>query len=333
MSDEMTITILGQGVDTRNESISIYDLKYLKKNPRVYSSIHRKRPPENSDELQKFIEKEMLKQPSVIELLPDIEAHGGLLEPILVRIDTKEVIEGNSRLASYRKLHDKTKDEKWAIIPCICVASLTNKQQDAYLSQIHIKGKTSWTTYEKANLAYIRNQEGMSVEEIAQTLSETPGEIKKRIAAIQLMTNNNDNEKPNFSYYNVLIRTRSIYEKTNYTPEVQKTILGKVKSKNTDFTALELRTKMPAVLGKKRALKTFLSGQSTLDDAFQNARPSSPRKKIQIARDKISDINQAAISKLDKSEINALLPDVKKLRREIERIQKMVEKEKERYGQ
>ena len=224
------ITILGERILFSTESWPIDSLKYLKDNPRVFSCIGGEKIPTDSDELQKLIEKEMLQQPSVKNLLPSIEAHGGLAEPILIRFDTKQVIEGNSRLACFRKLYSTTKDEKWAKIQCKVVSKLTEEQQDAYLSLIHIKGKTPWEAYEKANFAYVRSKEkGLSDEEIALRTFETVSEIRKRIQVVDLMKKNNDKKKSHFSYYDVLVRTRGINELANYTPEIQRVLLAKNK--------------------------------------------------------------------------------------------------------
>ena len=75
----------------------------------------------------------------------------------MVRHDTMEVIEGNSRLAAYKKLYDAEEEERdqWEFILCQIVSSLTKEQLAAYLHQLHVKGKTNWTAYEKANFAYV----------------------------------------------------------------------------------------------------------------------------------------------------------------------------------
>ncbi len=176
MSDT-TITVFDKEISVTHEKISIYKLKYFEENPRVFSCIHGEDTPENEDELQTFIQDKMWEQPSVKNLVTDIEKHGGLLERILVRYDTRQVIEGNSRLAVFRKLHKKKPDEKWAFIECDYVDTLTPTQQDAYLAQIHIKGKTEWSAYEKANFSYIRAKRGVPIEDIMRILSEGKNEI------------------------------------------------------------------------------------------------------------------------------------------------------------
>ena len=97
------------------------------------------------NERQEIIFEALKKNSSVKNLISDIKRHKGLMEPILVRCDTNAVIEGNSRLAAYKIfIHEQESDEKWREIPCKLVSKLTYEQQTAYLSQIHIKGKTPW---------------------------------------------------------------------------------------------------------------------------------------------------------------------------------------------
>lgn len=332
MTTQETITIFDKKISVTHEKKDIHELKYFEENPRVFSCIFGEDKPKEDDKLQTLIEAKMLEQPSVKNLIPQIKTHGGLLEPILVRYDTKQVIEGNSRLAAFRSLYKDTKDEKWATIPCNCVSGLTEEEQDAYLSQIHIKGKTSWSAYEKANFAYIRKEKGVPSEEISRRSSVTDNEIEKQIKVVESMKQNNDKDASHFSYYDVIVRTQKINQADN---DVKDFILSKIKTMKEEyeegngFTALDLRTKLPIVLGKKKALKKFMEGKTTLDAAYQNSRLSNPLKKVKAATDKIEDIKKIEICSLEKSEINALLANIKRLSKEVIRIKGMIEKVKD----
>ncbi len=333
---ETTITILGKKISTTYQRIPINKLKYFEENPRVFSCINEEDTPENEDELQDFIEQKMQTQSSVKNLITDIEKHGGLLERILVRHDTYQVIEGNSRLAVFRQLYKKKSDEKWASIECECVATLTRQQQDAYLAQIHIKGKTQWSAYEKANFSYIREKRGVSIEEIMHILSEGKNGIQKQIDAVTLMKKNNDIERSHFSYYNELVRSRNINNNKNYDADVKNFLLSKIKNMGVEgsddengFTAQDLRDKLPYILNKKKELKKFIKENSTMEDAYQNARPSGPLKKVKTAKDKIMDISKKEIDHLEKQDVDALLACIKKLFKEVKRIKKMIEHVKE----
>ncbi len=332
MNDEPTITILMEEIPVSYETRPIDGLKYFEENPRVFSCICREKKPDTKEELQELIHTKMLEQPSVKNLKSRIKAQGGLHEEILVRHDTQEVIEGNSRLAVFRVLYEKTRDERWANIPCKVVSKLNPDQQDAYLSQMHVEGKTPWSAYEKANLAYIRQQQGIGVDEVARRLSVTVNEVNKRIEVVSLMEKNRDEEISHFSHYDVLVRTRKINQATNYTPEIKNILLNKIKdvktddSENTGFTAQDLRNKIPAILNKKKELKRFLEGKSTLGEAYQNARPSDPLNKVKLAKEKIRDITNLEVSRLEMIEINELLLSIKRLLAEVTRIKNMTDK-------
>ena len=145
--NENAMKILDKSIPIANDYIRIDQLKFLKDNPRVYACTHGEPDFDRliEGEQQDIIFKKLLKEPSVKNLIPEVKRHGGLMEPILVRRDTMEVIEGNSRLAVYRQLHQKNEEGDWELIPCYIVSSLTEDQQAAFLNQIHVKGKTTWS--------------------------------------------------------------------------------------------------------------------------------------------------------------------------------------------
>ena len=87
------------------------------------------------------------------------------MEPLVVEHRTMEVVEGNSRLAACRKLKTDGAEGDWGRVPCILVTKFTTEQRAAYLAQVHVKGKRQWSPYEKANFAYVRKQEGATLEE------------------------------------------------------------------------------------------------------------------------------------------------------------------------
>ena len=211
MADK-TIAILGESIDVASGRRDISSLRFLQENPRVYTVTHgqagfESKPPE---EQQEEIFLALRNEPSVKNLQADIRRHGGLMEPILIRHDTNEVIEGNSRLAVYRLLHEDEGNGRWAKIDCDIVSRLTDEQQTAYLNQIHIKGKTKWTAYEKANFAYVSQKKGYSYSDMVDLFGETEPTIRTRVKVIEAMLENEDGEQSNFSYYDVIVRNQKI---------------------------------------------------------------------------------------------------------------------------
>ena len=100
------------------------------------------------------IQQQLLNMEHVKELIQDIRRNGGLLDPIIVREGTLEVLEGNSRLAAYRAL---AKDDpvKWAFIKCtVLPPDIEESLVFGLLGQYHIKGRKDWAPFEQAGFLY-----------------------------------------------------------------------------------------------------------------------------------------------------------------------------------
>jgi len=327
MNDKMKI--LGRGVDRRSDYLDIHDLKFLADNPRVYACTHGQVNFANktAGEQQQIIYKELLKESSVKNLIPEIKRHGGLMESILVRWDTMEVIEGNSRLAVYRKLHEIDGKGDWELIPCEIVSNLTSEQQAAFLNQIHVKGKTQWSAYEKANFAYVRKQSGWTVEKIANVFGESQPTIYNRIGVIKMMKKNRDTERSHFSFYKVLADNREA--KSRIEESGLKRLLSDIKQfgenhEENDFTALNMRKMLPVVLNKPKVLKKYESGEISLDEAYQRAKTSRAEDKVKQATALLNDVERSEIETLASNGFNAFKLAFKKHRREVKRIDGMI---------
>ncbi len=323
--------ILGKVIALSHDNLDIQTLKFLKDNPRVYACTHGKpnfgEMPD--EEQQDFMFDALRKEPSVKNLIPEIKRHGGLMESILVRHDTMEVIEGNSRLAVYRHLQNSGVEGEWDLIPCDIVSSLTENQQAAFLNQIHVKGKTKWSAYEKANFAYVRKERGDSFSNIANLFGESEATIRIRIKAIEMMKNNTDNERPHFSYYDVLVRNREIQKGMEKAGGFEKLLsdiknLGADENSNT-FTAQDLRNKLPVVLKKPKVLRKYVAREVDLDEAYQRAKISDVEENIKQATALLSDVSNDKVSRLESNRFNAFKQATKKLSREVNRIEKMTQ--------
>ena len=325
-----TITILGEEIPVSNDRIDIYKLKFLRNNPRVYACTHGQSGFEGKaeDEQQQEIFHALLKEPSVAKVKGDLEHHGGLMEPILVRMDTMEVIEGNSRLAAYRKLDEKHQDGQWTEIECSMVSSLTEKQQAAYLNQIHVKGKTKWSAYEKANFAFVHKRNGHSFEEMAKMFRESQSTLRTRVRVIGMMTKYQEDERSNFSYYDVIVRNPQISSAMKEKEGFCNWLLENIRKpeKEKQFTAQDMRKQLPAVLSKPKVLNRLMAGKLTLEDAYSLATVSKAQKAVRHATALLQDISAAEMNRLGANSFNALKQDVRKLGRAYRRIAKIIEK-------
>lgn len=323
--------LMGETIQLRDDYMDILDLKFLKDNPRVYACTHGEpdfnRLPEG--EQQELIYKKLLKEPSVKNLKREIERHGGLIESILVRYDTKEVIEGNSRLAVYRKFRQENVEGEWGLIPCDIVSSLTDEQQFAFLNQIHVKGKTQWSAYEKANFAYVRRKAGWGIERIADLFGESEATIRKRVDVVQMMKNNQDNEKSHFSYYDVIVRNPKIKKQVGSEdglPNLLNDIrnFGDTDEENA-FTAKDLRDKLPVVLKNKKVSKKFKENELDFEDAYQRSKKSDLEDKVKRADGLLDDISISEVKQLEQGSFNAFQYAVRKLTKKVERIKDMID--------
>ena len=93
----------------------------------------------------------------------------------------------------------------------------------------------------------------------------------------------------------------------------------------SDFTAQELRKKLPAIIKKPKVLKKFIEESVTLDNAYHRAKISNVQEKIREARAILEGIEKKNINGLERNDFNAFKQDVTRLERAIKRIVKMTE--------
>src|SRR5262249_50674113 len=135
-----TILIRGEEIPVTDKTLEQAKLRFYPENPRVYSVLHSDGEAPSQDEIQQ----RLLQMEHVKQLIQDIRLNGGLIEPLIVRDGTLEVLEGNSRLAAYRSLA-KSDPVKWGYVKCTVLPhSIDESLVFALLGQFHIKGKKDW---------------------------------------------------------------------------------------------------------------------------------------------------------------------------------------------
>ncbi len=324
--DETTIAIMGQDVPARHERIPINQLYFLPGNPRVYAAI---REMEDfggltPEEKQLRIYERLLRESSVKNLIPEIQRDGGLQDPIIVRWDTQEVIEGNSRLAAYRKLDEAHEDDSWTHIRCLVVTTLSDEQQTRLLGQSHLHGKTEWSPYAKALFCFRWVvEERRHILTLANLSGFTSAEIKKNVKTIELMQENDDNTLSNFSYYHVLVRNRAISAAIEDSKPLRATLLSQIKTE--DFTAQEMRDRLPTIIAKPRILQKYAKGDVTIEDAYDRARISSTEQRLKKVRDTLDDIKKNDVNSLEHKDLKAAQQVVRQIRRYLSRVSSMID--------
>jgi hypothetical protein len=273
------IVVLDQKIPSRIEQVDIYRLTFWKENPRVNSSL--KREYGNVDVTDKEIEDLLWKEDHVKELFQDIRKHGGLIDEIFVKGET--VLEGNSRLCAYRKLHKKAielKDslgiEKWATIRARIIPNDTPEEIIfTILGTWHIKGRKQWDTFEKAAYLKRMNMEyGYSISDIADMISEAKSFVENNIAAHDLMIDNNVFDLSKFSYFFELVKNRKITQIFEKEPEIKPQIIKAISNNQLD-RAEEVR-ELPKVLHDKVSKRMFLDGDCQFKDALETSKDRHP---------------------------------------------------------
>ena len=129
-------------------------------------------------------------------LKKSIENHGGLINPIIMSKNGSEykVVEGNTRLGIYIKLHSETKDDKWKEIPAIVHEGLDEDGVKAIRLQAHLVGFRPWTPYAKGRYLHTLNEEAknqkseLDVDTVIRLCGGKKKDIINYIAAYQDMT-------------------------------------------------------------------------------------------------------------------------------------------------
>ena len=326
------IFIGGEAVETDLYQLDIDDLYYLPTNPRIKTLLPSNYTDKTKEEIQLIIADKLFDEASVQSLLTGIQETGGLKEPVFVRMDKMVVVEGNSRLRVYRHLKEKFGHEtdEWNKISCLAVSKLTDDQQWAYLHDIHVKGKTPWAAYEKANVSYTMViEEGRRVDEVAKILTTKPNEVNKQIQVIKLMKKNNDTKRERFSYYDQMIRNRKISIAIENNPELKKSLLTRInpgKDKEIAFTAQEMRDKLPAIIAKPKEVKKFIKKDATLQESYQRAKLSGPRQKLNDVLDKLKDLDADEFRNIRAEDIADLKYATRKIKKELSKVEGIIKR-------
>ncbi len=324
-----TMNILGQEITVSNEQLDPQVLKFYEKNPRVLSRLKRDGK-QGCDvgkaDRQTIIKELMQEEISVQKLLKSIPKAGGLMEPLIVQQSTNVVIEGNSRLAALLQLSEENDNEvdRYRSVPCQLVR-LNDEHIDALLDQLHIEGKTSWTAYDKAYASYQRVvEDNVDIDEYSTRISATKSEIQKRIDIVRLMMGEGMDHQPDrFSYYEQIVRSsklRTALLSTHNGDKLKSYLLSEIKKDEPSFTSTEMRDDIPQIAGKHKLLNKLIDGTYDIETAKMYARPSTPKKHIAKAIKFLKDVNKKDIAQLDANDRNTVRIEVKRCRKEIERI-------------
>jgi hypothetical protein len=261
-----TISVRGRQIPFELKRLSIYELRFYADNPRINYIISS----HDGDVTQETIEHKLLALDTTKDLVKDVEENEGLIEEILVIGD--EVVEGNTRLAVYRRLASKHPgDPRWTHIPAKVLSS-DIKPADLFfiLGTFHIKGKNEWSAYEKA--AYIHRmvrELEYTPQEVARQLGHQANTVEAMLKAYETMRDSflpkatkgadefeTQDALRKYSYFEAFYRHKELAQRAKETPrfmeEFSDWVLWDV------FPKAEcVRSELPKILKNKRAQKTF----------------------------------------------------------------------------
>jgi hypothetical protein len=262
-----SLTILGTDVPTRTEFLPQQKLRFFPDNPRVYSVVRAN----GRQATQEEIEQQLGELEHVRELREDIKRNGGLLEPLVVRGGSLEVLEGNSRLAAYRQLASKD-PIKWGTVKCtVLPADVDEALVFALLGQFHIKGKKDWAPFEQAGFLYRRfMNHHVSADVLASELGLSTKMVNHLVNTYQFMVDNEETETSRWSHYDEYLKSNKIKRARQAHPELDPLMVKYIKG-GTIERAMDLRDQLPVVCSSPTILKKFAAGKVSLEEAYGRA--------------------------------------------------------------
>lgn len=264
------ITIGGKDYDVTKLEINQSLLQFYPENPRVYSALSA----DSASPDQATIEKIMVMMDHVKQLKESIKANGGLIDPVIVKNKDFIVLEGNSRLAAYRLLA-KEDPIKWGKLKCILLPSdISESAIFQLLGQYHIIGRKDWSPYEQAGYLYRRiKKSNQSLEFIAKELGISKGNAENAIRVYEYMIENSDDHPEKWSYYEELLKNRSIRKYMQTVDGLEDKIKEIIKNNEVNM-ALDIRNVLGGIAKvqdkeSNKIMRDIADGKLDIYEGFQ----------------------------------------------------------------
>ena len=119
-------------------------------------------------------------------LKDSIRAARGISVPIVVWSDGAQFVcvDGNTRLAIYRELHDENAPGDWVAIKCLVLDNPDQRDIETIRVTAHLVGARDWPAYEKARyLHHLRTVEFMDYDELIARCGGNKASITRQIDA------------------------------------------------------------------------------------------------------------------------------------------------------
>jgi ParB/Sulfiredoxin domain len=262
-----TLLIRGKEIPVVTEEVEQSKLRFFAENPRVYSVVRS----DSTEPTQEQIQKHLLDMEHVKELIQDIRLNEGLIEPLVVKDGSFEVLEGNSRLAAYRHLA-KSEPIKWGKVKCTLLpADISEALVFALLGQYHVKGKKDWVPYEQAGFLYRRfRRHHVDIPTLAREIGISQKQVKHLIDTYQFMVDHNEVDTERWSYYDEYLKSSKIRKVRQQYLTLDSLVVAKIKSREIP-RAVDVREQLPIICTSAKTLKKFVNGSMTFEDAYEAA--------------------------------------------------------------
>ena len=265
---EDVLLVRGVEIPTRTRMLEQSFLKFFPDNPRVYSALRGN----GHDPTQQDIQERLLEMDHVKELVQSIKSNGGLIEPIIVRDGSLEVLEGNSRLAAYRHLA-RIDPIKWGRVKCTILPSDVDEALVfALLGEYHLKGKKDWAPYEQAGFLYRRlKQHNNDVKSLALEIGLSSKKVRHLIDTYAFMLAHNEVDTNRWSYYDEYLKSNKIKHARALYPQLDELVIKKINSDEIE-RAVDVRDKLQVICAAPgAAIGKFVSGEWTFNKSYRHA--------------------------------------------------------------
>lgn len=124
------------------------------------------------------------------KLKNSIQTNGGIIQPVIVnRKKGKYVcVEGNTRVALYKKFHTEKVKGTWTHIPALVYEDMQDFQIDSIRLQVHLVGTRQWDPYSKAKYLYhLRHDKNMPLAMLVEYCGGREREVIESINAFSDM--------------------------------------------------------------------------------------------------------------------------------------------------
>lgn len=266
---------LADSILVRNQEIPVTvtylpqsQLLFYPDNPRIYTMVRANGKTPSQEEIQSRLSE----MDHVRELRKDIKRNGGLMEPLLVRDESFEVLEGNSRLAAYRLL-SREDPIKWSKVKCkVLPKAVGDSLVFAILGQNHIRGKKDWQPYEQAGFLYRRyKHHGIDLDTLSSEIGVSKKKVKHLIDTYQFMIDHDDQDVNRWSYYDEYLKSSKIKKARQNFESLDAVVVQQIKCGDIS-KAVAIRDDLPKLCkGPSKYLKKYVEGAYTFAEACEAA--------------------------------------------------------------